>query len=424
MDELELLAGARPAAPPSPEMIARSRAALIQLAAAQATETTRPARTRWTLRLRAPILVPALATVLVVITVVALSLNSGAPNQVTSPSVPSSKARTWDSTNAPQLLLVAAEQAQQQQAPGARTYWVSTVELGSLFPVGPNDNRYAIMTRRTQSSWKPLVPGKDYVLVSRWAGAEPASDKDKAAWRAAGSPASWPAGDCDPSRVYTAAPGGPETGVRISLDSPPSASGPNGSVQVRPSSRPPYFPLFTVVGENLTAEQIRALPSDPDALRAWLLGIIEKQNLPRGNPVETGESLFDAVLTLVLGTPVTPAVRAAAFRVLAGVPGIRSLGTVTDAKGRSGVAVSVDRNDTVEEQRADSGGPMEVSLLFDPDTGAVLGRQDRALRPADYMSWVPAGSVVAYELVESVRWTDDEPPAMPLSPGWVARPAC
>jgi hypothetical protein len=130
------------------------------------------------------------------------------------------------------------------------------------------------------------------------------------------------------------------------------------------------------------------------------------------------------VLTLVLGTPITPAVRGAAFRVLAGVPGIRSLGAVTDAKGRSGVAVSVQRNDTDEERKADAGGPTEVSLLFDPDSGAVLGRQDRALRPADYMSWVPPGAVVSYELVDSIRWTDDEPPAMPRTTDNFGRPAC
>ncbi len=402
MDELEQLARARPVDPPSAETIARSRAALIQLAANQA---TRPARTRWTVNLRARILVPALAAGLAVATGIALTINAGgtgAPNaagSATSSATSSSKptgARAWDGTNAPQLLLVAAEQAQRESAPGTGTYWVSTVEQGSLIQVGAQDNRYAIMTRRTETTWKPLVPGKDFVFVSRWAGAAPASDQDRSAWQAAGSPTSWPidpAPGCppDPSRVYTAAAGGPETGIR----------------------RAPDEQLFYVVGESLTAEQVRALPSDTDALRTWLLGVIEKQNLPRANAVEAGESLFDAVLTLVLGTPITPAVRGAAFRVLAGVPGIRSLGTMTDAKGRSGVAVSVQRNDTVEEQRADSGGPTEVSLLFDPDTGEVLGRQYRALRPADYMSWVPAGAVVGYELVDSVRWTDDEPPAMP-----------
>jgi hypothetical protein len=410
MDELEQLARARPVAPPSAETVARSRAALIQLV------HTRPVRTRWALNLRARIMVPAAAAVLAVATGVVVIVNAGgagAPNVAepsTSPSASPSTtagARAWDSTNAPQLLLVAAEQAQREPVPGTGTYWVSTVEQGSLVQVGAQDNRYAIMTRRTETTWKPLMSGPDLVFVSRWAGAEPASDKDKAAWRAAGSPTSWPIDPppgCppDPSRVYTAAPGGPETGVR----------------------RPPDEQLFMVVGESLTADQIRALPSDPDTLRTWLLGIIEKQNLPRGNAVEVGESLFDAVLTLVLGTPITPAVRGAAFRVLAGVPGIRSLGAVTDAKGRSGVAVSVQRNDTDEERKADTGGPIEVSLLFDPDSGAVLGRQDRALRPADYMSWVPAGAVVSYELVDSIRWTDDEPPAMPRTTDNLVRPAC
>jgi hypothetical protein len=408
MDELEQLARARRVAPPSAETVARSRAALIKLAG------TRPTRAPWTANLRARILVPVAATVLAAGAGTAVIIGyaggrTGAPNAAGSAASPSRSTapRAWDSANAPQLLLVAAEQARQEPAPGTGTYWVSTVERGTLVEVGANDNRYAIMTRRTEVSWKPLVPAKDFVFVSRWAGAEPASDRDKAAWRAAGSPTRWPIDPppgCppDPDRVYTAAPGGPEIGVR----------------------REPDEQLFMVIGESLTVEQVRALPSDPDTLRAWLLGLVEKQNLPRANAVEAGESLFDAVLTLVLGTPITPAVRSAAFQVLAGVPGIRSLGTVTDAKGRPGVAVSVERNDTVEERRADSGGPIEVSLLLDPDTGAVLGRQDRALRPADYMSWVQAGAIVSYDLVESVRWTDDEPPATPRTVQEWFRPAC
>ncbi|WP_162907152.1 CU044_5270 family protein [Allorhizocola rhizosphaerae] len=429
MDELEHLAGARSVDPPSPETVAVSRAALIQLAGS--TCGTPAVRARWTLNLRTRILVPVAATALTVAAGIVVVMNAGgtgAPNIAGSAgsAAPSSKpagVRAWDSTNAPQLLLVAADQAQRDTAPGTGNHWVSTVEHGSLFPVGPKDNRYAIMTRRTEITWKPLVPGKDFVFVSRWAGAEPASDKDKAAWRADGSPTSWPVDDCDPSRVYTAAPGGPDTGVRIPPDAQPDPGVPH--VQISPRARfEPHSRLFEVVGERLTADQIRALPSDPEALRAWLLGVIEKQNLPRGNAVEAGESLFDAVLTLVLGTPITPVVRAAAFRVLAGVPGIRSLGVVTDAKGRTGVAVSVQRNDTVEEQNADSGGPYEVSLLLDPETGTVLGRQDRAVQPADYMSWVPAGAITSYQLVDSFRWTNDEPPAMPLASGWAPRPAC
>ncbi len=404
MDELEQLARARPVAPPSPQTIARSRAALIQLAGG------RPARNWRVMNLRARTLVPVVATVLALVTGVAVTMlgsGTGAPNASpsASPSMPTA-ARAWDSANAPQLLLVAAEQAQQEGAPGTGTYWVSTVEHGSLLQVGADNNRYILRARRTEITWKPLVPGKDYVFVSRWAGAEPLTDRDKAAWRAAGSPTSWPIEPppgCppDPGNVYTAEPGGHERVVR----------------------RKPDAQLFMVEGgESLTAEQVRALPSDPDALRTWLLDIIDRHNLPRANAVQIGESLFGAVVTLMLNLPITPAVRGAAFRVLAGVPGIKSHGAVTDAKGRSGVAVSVENNDTIEERRADPGGPREVTLLLDPNTGAVLGRQVRALRPADYMSWVPAGSIQSYDLVEHHRWTNDEPPATPRTTDSRPRP--
>src|SRR5688572_1591102 len=178
MDELEQLARARPVAPPSEETVERSRAALILLAG------NRSVRTRWTAYLHPRILVPAVAMGLAVAIGITLVMNpggTGTPNvagSAMSPPVSPSKppgVRAWDGKNAPQLLLLAAEQAQQETAPGTGTYWVSTVEQGQLIEVGAQNNRYAIMTRRAETTWKPLVPGKDLVYVSRWAGAGPAS---------------------------------------------------------------------------------------------------------------------------------------------------------------------------------------------------------------------------------------------------------
>jgi hypothetical protein len=127
--------------------------------------------------------------------------------------------------------------------------------------------------------------------------------------------------------------------------------------------------------------------------------------------VELGESLFNGVQNLLFFNPITPAVRAAAYQVLAGTPGITSLGAVKDGEGRTGVAVAITRNDTVEEQRTDSGGSYTDSIVFSPDTGDTLSFETRMLHPAGDMSWVPRGALIHYWAVTEMRWTDDEPPA-------------
>jgi hypothetical protein len=393
MDELELLAGARPVSPPSTETMNEARRRLARQIYAK------PA-SRWRVRLLLPIAAGALA-VSTGIVVGAHFLSPGPPappgaNNSPGPRrSPDTGPLKPDNRSAQVLLLTAAEQTLHQTDPGSGKYWLSTWEEGQLLQVGQKGAEYAIMGHYSNNVW---YSNKDSfnVFETRWAGAEPASDADKAAWKKAGSPSNWPIDQgpgCppDPNKSYT---------VEAAKTSKVSRS----DTGKEPSQ-------FRVLGEYLTADQIRALPSDPAALKQWLIGVIQKQDLPRKTDVELGESLFSGVQNLLFSNPITPQVRAAAYKVLAGMPGVTSLGAVKDGAGRNGVAVSITNNDTVQEQRADSGGPYAVSIVFSPDTGDTLSFETRVIKPADYLSWVPKGALFSYRAVTEMRWTNDEPPA-------------
>jgi hypothetical protein len=383
MDELDLLATARPVAPPTAATTAAARQRLFDLmdSEARVKAVTPPPRRgrmfRWGL---VPVMAAALALVVVMTTWerpsgpdhAAVDLADAGPR-------PPQKLRN--------LLLAAADRTTGDSPAGGR-YWVSEVESGTLMQVGPEGNRYAIMGRTEETTWHTVRRDDRAVHYMRWVGAAPASDSDRAAWKRAGSPTSWP----------------------IDEACPDNGSYPAGEGTTRTVIAKPEASTFSIGGGYITAAQVRDLPTDPVRLEAWLV-----DSLRRGNPeltaAELSQGIFSSMLNLLYQAPSTPEVRAAAYRLLAVLPGLRDLGPVTDPLGRKGNAVTLVTNeDEPGVRQADTGGAREVRLIFDPASGQPLTWETRVLRPDDYLSWVPAGSVFDYEAVLSSRWTDDTPP--------------
>ncbi|MFI1254361.1 hypothetical protein ACH4U6_11220 [Streptomyces netropsis] len=90
-----------------------------------------------------------------------------------------------------------------------------------------------------------------------------------------------------------------------------------------------------VVGRNpIMWRELKTLPTDPAALRARLVG------KATGEGVEEG--LFDGVEELLARSPAEPELRAALFKVLTGIPGVRVTERVKDSTGRVGTAVDLD----------------------------------------------------------------------------------
>lgn len=77
--------------------------------------------------------------------------------------------------------------------------------------------------------------------------------------------------------------------------------------------------------KRLTLTQIQKLPTGPAALKARLLSY--NQGLPMAPALEGG------LVGLLSGTPAPPKVRSAAFRALAALPGVESLGPVSGGQG-------------------------------------------------------------------------------------------
>ncbi|MEU1308417.1 CU044_5270 family protein [Streptomyces cinnamoneus] len=81
-------------------------------------------------------------------------------------------------------------------------------------------------------------------------------------------------------------------------------------------------------------DELEKLPTDPDALRARLLG--------KATGESAEEGLFNGIEELLARSPAEPRLRAALFKVLTGIPGARVTEQVKDSTGRPGTAVDLD----------------------------------------------------------------------------------
>jgi hypothetical protein len=147
---------------------------------------------------------------------------------------------------------------------------------------------------------------------------------------------------------------------------------------------------FLLAGQGRSAQAIAALPSDPDKLKAKLLTWYAGGGAVDG---DQADFLFYSASALVLNLPARPEVRSAAYRMLAGVPGITALGRVTDPAGRSGIAVAVNH-------RGDSGAQGQVRLVIDPTSGSALAQE----------RWTD-GVRSSYTALLTAGWSDEDLPS-------------
>lgn len=105
---------------------------------------------------------------------------------------------------------------------------------------------------------------------------------------------------------------------------------------------------------ELVFVDLSALPTDTEALRR----LIEERRVLEGPP--GARETFDIIGDLLRETYGPPEIRAALFRVAASLPGVEFLGTVRDALGRPGVAVGF----------SDQG--LRSELVIDPETSLLL----------------------------------------------------
>jgi hypothetical protein len=212
--------------------------------------------------------------------------------------------------------------------------------------------------------------------MSQSLGAKPASPDDEAAWRRAGSPTTVEVNKPKPARLSTTP--GPLSGNPVD-----------------------HKKIFAIGNQSMSVADLAKLPTDPDALRDALLARFDGGG---GDlPTDRGQWLVDVTASLIVDLPVGNAVRSAAFRLLADLPGVRGLGAVRDVRGRSGQAVAF-------VQDTPRIGRFERRLIIDPGSGQALGQETRVIQPREAWSWIAPGDIASYQLVLTQTYTNDNPP--------------
>jgi hypothetical protein len=161
---------------------------------------------------------------------------------------------------------------------------------------------------------------------------------------------------------------------------------------------------------TLSVTQLQQLPADPARLHALLLDAV--RGVVPGAPARGSEAEAQDVLSLaatLLDAPVAPDVRAAAYRVMASVPGTRSLGRVRDPLGRPGIGLAF--SSPTGDARSYPWRRSE-EVVIDPATGTLLATEDVAASSRD----VRAGTPTYYRAVIAAGWTDQTPPTTPSQP--------
>jgi hypothetical protein len=148
-----------------------------------------------------------------------------------------------------------------------------------------------------------------------------------------------------------------------------------------PSGVDPWTPQ--IWPGSLYYQDVDSLPTDVGALRH----LIDERAVVNGSA--TDYERFTIVGDLLRETVGAPAVRATLYRVAAGLSDVELMGSVTDRAGRMGTAVSMTNAQS-------SRGLERRTLIFDPETSALLAEEDVLLHKVDYLDADPP-IVIGYD---------------------------
>ncbi|GGZ51695.1 hypothetical protein GCM10010387_52370 [Streptomyces inusitatus] len=247
-------------------------------------------------------------------------------------------------------------------------FWYQKQRYGSLHRVEGGSGGYTVDRRSDSEYWLARDADRRWSRYTA-AGTRPATADDERAWRRAGSPSSWDVANSfekltrdDTALITQDAPGG-------ATDSMPM-----GDIEIA---------------------ELRALPTDGKALRERLYELVDADY---NAPPDTMRRLVAAkALQIAVGMPATPGLRAAAYRLLAAEPGVRSLGETEDRSGRPGDGVAIPHPEAGTEER----------IVLDKKTGAPLGTLTAATRDGHGRV---KGEIIEYTVMVGQSWTDTPPP--------------
>jgi hypothetical protein len=123
----------------------------------------------------------------------------------------------------------------------------------------------------------------------------------------------------------------------------------------------------------------------------------------------------------IMEMPVTSAVRAALYRMLADLPGMENLGEVKDPAGQQGDAVGYTasykdcRPGTLYLPQTKTGTvfascTVQQILIIDSATGLPMAAELRYPTPPDGQQWTAPDGLFSYEIFGHSSWTNQNPP--------------
>lgn len=239
--------------------------------------------------------------------------------------------------------------------------------IGARDPVVGPDQYLHITTDAVTSSGSQLADGTfigwlDRAVIEQWIPGDPSRD-----WVLRQGPVV-------PYRFFT--PGDRERAHRLGLL--PAARAQSSLTHSQDGA---FFGPVTPTWQTPTAAFLASLPRDP----AQLLRRIRHDAGDSGQSRD-GEALVTIADALRSG--IVPAdLRAALFRTAQLIPGVRVVDTATNLDGRTGVAVG-----------RDEGHEFRQDIIFDPQTGQVIGERQVALQASGDQ---PAGTVYDFSAVRT-----------------------
>jgi hypothetical protein len=385
-DVLRTLREARPAElnPDAPVGDEVRRAELARAMAAGAASGARDVRAPRRSRVR-PMWGLGLAGAVAAASVGVVAVTSGGGD----PKAPGHRPQAGPATplDARTVLLAAAEKLDGASEPAGRYWHKSTIGTDSWLVRGQGDERYTVLLMERSDEWAPGRPGGKMIASGQRLGVKPASPADAAAYRRAGSPKTL-------SLQVPIQPNGKGRYKPMKVSTGP------GPVQTNSTPLVDGDKVYWL-GRNVTMKQLQSLPDDPKRLKKEVLRWYGGHDTESSDVPMTADAwLFRVVGSLVTELPVTPKVRAAAFRVLAGLRTVDSVGRVTDPQGRTGDAIGM--------KEKDPSGVVRHLLVIDPATGKALA-DERVLLTPSAKEPRPAGTVLSSSSVMTMEWTDSAP---------------
>ncbi|GAA1283964.1 hypothetical protein Psi02_34400 [Planotetraspora silvatica] len=373
MDDLKMVRDAYGEITPDPQMETRIRARLAH-------EGGRTASRPGFLRGRAGIGLGLLATAAAAaVAVAAVGIGTGGG----SGTAPVAGAPATE-LSAKSILLAAADQAATESA---GRYWRLHMISGSSGKVEGAD-AYTIFGPNEFEGWRsPSTQETDFTFQRELA-AYPLTAEDKAAWKEAGSPTSFKVRNNADFITYKATDGA-WTEQRATPKDKKFAAESFKQLCARPDAAAKCPP-----SAQMTWSEKEKIASDPARFQELLF--------PKAAPGTSPANKLMQGFNFLIEQPASPAIRAKAFRVLADLPGVRSVGKVKSLDGRSGVGIAAEG-----EMIDGSGATFEYQVILDPKTHKVIG--DKQTIVGGTYRGLGAGTVLVEQSVMQAGWTGDTP---------------